>query len=442
MHLVQRNNTLSAEIEIAGAATITRLRADGTPMTDTLELIECGRYGAPQRHSDPFIGARVNFHARAKAEVSIANPVGIYFGGLDTQEWETPDGSDPSEFWRYTRGTEDRPVRAVIEVPADRGFVLGDVVIDGRPIQFGGQIADRIQMTIRALATRIGQSTAEPVRGCVGDVAGPAFGLAPQAMPSVQAVLAASSVRGTAGDRPEAGSARRARHSGAELGGGPGDRGGSPDPLRAADRAPAAPAAHVRGGRPGGAGHHRRAQRRGGAGHPGARQPGAADRRQADGGAGLSRSRRPRRRRNGDRRAHLAPRHRRLVLSRCDEPGRLDPARTPDLQGQRFDVAESLNFRLPEEALGVGAARVPAEPGQRARRRGPCRWPSRRRRRSASPVSAAQGSGDRPALRSASDPSATVTPSAMHFDYLRPTCSGPIRWQRSSGRRSSSTATG
>ncbi|MGH3638906.1 MAG: hypothetical protein ACRDUX_07735, partial [Mycobacterium sp.] len=34
---------------------------------------------------------------------------------------------------------------------------------------------------------------------------------------------------------------------------------------------------------------------------------------------------------------------------------RLDPARTPDLEGQRFDLAESLNFLLPADARAVGA---------------------------------------------------------------------------------------
>jgi hypothetical protein len=197
MHLVQRNNTLGAEIEIAGAATIVRLKPDGNPMTDSLDLIRCGRYGAEQRHSDPFIGARVNFHARNRADITVANPVGIYFGGLDTQEWETPDGSNPAEFWKYTRGTPERPVRAVIEVPSDRAYVLGDVLIDGRAIQFGGQIAYRIEMTIRALATRIGQSTANPVRGCVGDAAGPAVaGAGADAALSVNAVLSAGGTRG------------------------------------------------------------------------------------------------------------------------------------------------------------------------------------------------------------------------------------------------------
>ncbi len=168
MHLIQENNTLGAEIEIAGAATIVRLKAGGVIMTDTRELIECGRYGQVERNSDPFIGARVNFHARAKADVTIADPVGIYFAGLDTQGWTTPDGADPRSFWRYTRGKPERPVRAVLEVPAGKPYVLEDVKIDGRPIHFAGQVADRIQMTIRAVATRSGQSTAAPIQGCVG----------------------------------------------------------------------------------------------------------------------------------------------------------------------------------------------------------------------------------------------------------------------------------
>jgi hypothetical protein len=169
MHLVQQNNTLGAEIEIAGAATLVRLKPDGSVMTDQRELIECGAYGAVERNSDPFIGARVNFHARNKADITLADPIGIYFGELDSQGWEAPDGTDPRTFWRHTRGTPDRPVRAVLEVPPDKPYVLGDVTINGRNIQFGGQVADHIQMTIRAVATRIGQSTALPLQGCVGE---------------------------------------------------------------------------------------------------------------------------------------------------------------------------------------------------------------------------------------------------------------------------------
>jgi hypothetical protein len=193
MHLIQRNNTLGAEIEIAGAATIQRAKPDGTLITDTQGLILCGQYGAEQRNSDPFIGAKVNAHARNKSDVTLANPVGIYLAGLDTQGWSTPDNAPAIDFWKYVRGTPDRPVRAVLEVPAGKNYVLGDVSIDGRPIEFGAQVADRIQMTIRAVATRIGQSNAVPVRGCVGDGAG--AGLGPQPV-SVESALERAQSRG------------------------------------------------------------------------------------------------------------------------------------------------------------------------------------------------------------------------------------------------------
>jgi hypothetical protein len=168
MHLIQRNNTLGAEIELAGAATIVRSKSDGSLMVDTRELIECGKYGVVERNSDPFIGARVNHHARNNAEVTIADPVGIYFASIDTQSWETPDDSDPAILWCYTRGAEKRPMRAVLKVPEGKSYHLGDVMIKGKPITFGAQVADCIQMSVRAVATRIGQSTVKPVQGCVG----------------------------------------------------------------------------------------------------------------------------------------------------------------------------------------------------------------------------------------------------------------------------------
>jgi hypothetical protein len=192
MHLIQVNNSLGAEIEIGGAGSIQRSRADGTPITDAQELIACGQYGAPERNSDPFIGARVNFHARNKADLTLANPVGIYFAGLDTIGWSTPDGTPAAGFWSYTRGTPDRPVRARLEVPAGKGYVLGDVKINPAAIEFGGQVADRIQMTIRAVATRSGSSTAVPVRGCVSSGTADAGDAMPM---SVHEALAAAGLR-------------------------------------------------------------------------------------------------------------------------------------------------------------------------------------------------------------------------------------------------------
>jgi hypothetical protein len=173
MHLIQGANTLGAEIEISAAASIVRV-INGRTLTGEQELIECGRYGAPQRNSDPHIGGVVNSVARLKADLALSNPVGLYFGGLSTEGWETPDGSDPQDYWTYTRGTNDRPVRAVYEVPSEKDFVVGDITIAGNPIAFGAQIADFISIQLTAVACRIGQSTVAPMTACVGDL--PFFG--------------------------------------------------------------------------------------------------------------------------------------------------------------------------------------------------------------------------------------------------------------------------
>lgn len=192
MHLIQPNNTLSAEIELAGGASLTRNRSDGAPIVESRELIECSGYGAIERHSDPHIGDVVNMHARAKSDIALANPVGLYFAGLNTTSWKCPDGRDPQQLWRYTRGKDGKFLRAIAEAPEGAGFLLGDVLIDGKAIAFGSQIADHIRIKLTGLVTRIGKSTVLPTIGCRGDASAGAAGPL-----SVAQVL-----RGRAGDLP------------------------------------------------------------------------------------------------------------------------------------------------------------------------------------------------------------------------------------------------
>jgi hypothetical protein len=168
MHLIQRSNTLNAEIVLAAGATVVRKHADGTIATEEQELIGCGDYGEPSRHSDPHIGAGVNELARAKADITLENPVGLYFGGLNTAGWETPDGTPAETFWKYVRGTDEKPVRAVYEVPEGFGYVVGDIKIQGRNIEFGAQITDFISMKLTGQAHKIGLATAQP-RLCLNE---------------------------------------------------------------------------------------------------------------------------------------------------------------------------------------------------------------------------------------------------------------------------------
>ncbi|PKT73742.1 hypothetical protein CW362_06720 [Streptomyces populi] len=166
MHLIQPNNTLGAEIELAAAATIVRV-VDGHELTTEQELINCSKYGAPERNSDPHIGGSVNALARQKADVSLADPVGLYFDGLATDGWATPDGSDPKDYWIRQRGSATHPVRFVYEVPQDKGFTVGDIKINGKPIRFGAQITDFITIRLTGVACRFGQSTTQPKTACV-----------------------------------------------------------------------------------------------------------------------------------------------------------------------------------------------------------------------------------------------------------------------------------
>ncbi len=187
MHLIQGANTLGAEIELAAGASIVRLNG-GAPLTSEQDLIKCGAYGEPSRHSDPHIGALVNELARARADVTLANPVGLYIAGLSVTGWTTPDGTDPATFWRITRGRPEKALRAVFEVPPERGYAVGDIWIDGNKIDFAAQIADRITMKLTGLATRFNLSTVAPMNGCVSKVAA-AKALESVEAPSVAGVL-------------------------------------------------------------------------------------------------------------------------------------------------------------------------------------------------------------------------------------------------------------
>jgi hypothetical protein len=133
-------------------------------------LIECARYGEPERFSDPHIGAEVNALARQRADLTLANPVGLCIAGLTTQGWKTPDGSNPQDYWKIVRGTKQKAVRAEYRVPKEKGFTVSDIKINGKNIKFGAQIADFITIKLTGLATRIGTINAAAVP-CGAEVA-------------------------------------------------------------------------------------------------------------------------------------------------------------------------------------------------------------------------------------------------------------------------------
>lgn len=162
VHLTQGSNTLGAAIDLVARATVLRVK-NGRPVTNQQELVRCARLGDPLRNSDPQIASAVNVAAAEGSEITLADPLGLHLGRPLTAGMVTPDGADAARFWKIERGDEDHALRARFEVPANRGYVVGDIEIGGRPIQFGGQVADRVQVWIKA-AVKKGDHKPKPKR--------------------------------------------------------------------------------------------------------------------------------------------------------------------------------------------------------------------------------------------------------------------------------------
>jgi hypothetical protein len=135
MHLTHPANSLSAEINLAVQATVL-YQSRGRPVVDPDALICCAAYGGPNRTSDPTIGATVNELAALGAHVTLRNPVGLAMHHVNLAGITTPTGEpiDPSWF-QVLRGDAAQGLieRAVFEVPAQEGFVVGDLRIGGEP---------------------------------------------------------------------------------------------------------------------------------------------------------------------------------------------------------------------------------------------------------------------------------------------------------------------
>jgi hypothetical protein len=168
VHLQQINNTLGAEITIAGDGTI--LRDKEGEVTDATRLICCGGFGGPERASDPHLGDEVNNAARQGYAITLRNPVGIYMAGLDdgaiTKPGPDGDRVRAGAYWRAVRpkpgGDPELTVRAVYEVPQGelgpdgQQLTVSDLQIAGVPIQFGGQLAEKVTMQFFARLCRAG----------------------------------------------------------------------------------------------------------------------------------------------------------------------------------------------------------------------------------------------------------------------------------------------
>jgi hypothetical protein len=151
-HLSQPTNTLNAAIDLVARATVQRVGDDGLPVTNQQALVQCSALGEPLRNSDPQIASAVNVAAGEGAEIALADPIGLYLGRPLTAGMVTPDNADAARFWKIERGDAQHTVRARFEVPRGRGYVVGDIEVGGRRVEFGGQIADRVPVWVSVIA--------------------------------------------------------------------------------------------------------------------------------------------------------------------------------------------------------------------------------------------------------------------------------------------------
>ncbi|KAJ5086935.1 hypothetical protein NUU61_008242 [Penicillium alfredii] len=202
-HLIQPNNTLSAEIDIAAQATVIRKDDKGRTIEDKDDLIKCSKYGNRGRNSDPRvsnlvgrffqgtdiiqIGAGINFFARKGASLTVADPVAIYIHDFDKSNFKfdinsTTDGQalnlqdieEPDRVFQWQRGdiTKNQGLRIKIEVPKDlkqknkdgEPLLVSNIydTLNKKHIRYGAQFARYFTMSVSAVAIPGKTAEAQP----------------------------------------------------------------------------------------------------------------------------------------------------------------------------------------------------------------------------------------------------------------------------------------
>ena len=142
VHLIQTINTLSAALDLAQGSIHT------VTARDNYETMPPGL----RTSVDPRVKFDIGALARKPLSITLREPIGLYMTGYDDTGWTKPDGSPVDNYWRIVRGSPGRILRLEYQVPPGTGFVVGDIRIGGRRIEWGGQIAEHVTVTIAGVA--------------------------------------------------------------------------------------------------------------------------------------------------------------------------------------------------------------------------------------------------------------------------------------------------
>jgi hypothetical protein len=143
VHLIQVINTLDAALGLAQGS------VDSGGARDNYVASP-----GPRTSVDPRVLLDIGTLERKGLWITLREPIGLYIAGYDDTGWTKPDGSPVGNYWQIVRGSPGQILRLKYEVPAGAGFVVGDIRIGGRRIEWGGQIAEHITCTIGGVAGR------------------------------------------------------------------------------------------------------------------------------------------------------------------------------------------------------------------------------------------------------------------------------------------------
>jgi hypothetical protein len=146
IHFIQQINTLDAALGLAEQSIHTNGARDNYEVSASADT-----------SVDPRVQLDIGALARTGLSLTLRDPIGLYIAGYDDSGWTKPDGSPVDDYWRIVRGSPGQILRLEFRVPEDEGFVVGDIRIGGRPIEWGGQIAEHVTCTLGGVAGRRGR---------------------------------------------------------------------------------------------------------------------------------------------------------------------------------------------------------------------------------------------------------------------------------------------
>jgi hypothetical protein len=166
VHLTHWANSLDAEVRLASDGSLGWPQPAGA--VDPQRLICCAAFGGVNRSSDPKIGAGVYSAASQGLSVALANPIGLYMQRFQLPGLRDPQGMPIANALTFVRQSVNGQniLRAELAPPAGAAYTLDQCTLNGDRVQYGGQIARLITMSLFAVAKRIPGAAATPVTQC------------------------------------------------------------------------------------------------------------------------------------------------------------------------------------------------------------------------------------------------------------------------------------